>query len=46
MRGKTDWAYGIDAVANQFEHPDWNGFTFYDFIFPLFLFMAGTLTFI
>src|SRR5690606_5687662 len=23
------------------EHPPWNGFTFYDFIFPLFLFIAG-----
>ena len=22
-------------------HPDWNGFTFYDLIFPLFLFIAG-----
>lgn len=32
----------IDAVAAQFEHPAWNGFTFYDFIFPLFLFLAGT----
>ncbi|WP_025765298.1 heparan-alpha-glucosaminide N-acetyltransferase domain-containing protein [Dyadobacter tibetensis] len=31
----------VDAVANQFYHPDWNGFTFYDFIFPLFLFLAG-----
>ncbi|WP_229206958.1 DUF5009 domain-containing protein [Dyadobacter crusticola] len=36
----------IDAAAAQFEHPEWNGFTFYDFIFPLFLFLAGTsLTF-
>lgn len=40
MGGKTNLAF-IDAVANQFEHPDWNGFTFYDFIFPLFLFLAG-----
>ena len=23
------------------EHPEWNGFTFYDLIFPLFLFIAG-----
>ncbi|MFN8347241.1 MAG: DUF5009 domain-containing protein [Spirosomataceae bacterium] len=45
MRGKTDWVW-LDAIANQFEHPDWNGFTFYDFIFPLFLFLAGvSLTF-
>jgi len=23
------------------EHPEWNGFTFYDLIFPLFMFLAG-----
>lgn len=40
LHGKTglDW---VDAFALQFEHPPWNGFTFYDFIFPLFLFIAG-----
>ncbi len=31
----------VDALAMQFEHPQWNGFAFYDFIFPLFLFVAG-----
>jgi predicted acyltransferase len=31
----------VDAVAAQFEHPAWHGFSFYDFIFPLFLFLAG-----
>ncbi len=41
MKGKTDIPF-IDALASQFEHPEWNGFTFYDFIFPLFLFLAGT----
>ncbi|MEZ5324162.1 MAG: DUF5009 domain-containing protein [Verrucomicrobiales bacterium] len=40
LGGKTDLAW-MDAVAAQFKHPAWNGFTFYDFIFPLFLFMAG-----
>lgn len=35
---ELDW---VDAIALQFEHPAWNGFTFYDFIFPLFLFIAG-----
>lgn len=40
LHGKTDLAW-VDALALQFEHPDWNGFTFYDFIFPLFLFIAG-----
>jgi len=41
MGGKTDFSF-VDAVAAQFHHPEWHGFTFYDFIFPLFLFMAGT----
>lgn len=40
LHGKTDLAW-VDALAMQFEHPAWNGFTFYDFIFPLFLFIAG-----
>jgi predicted acyltransferase len=32
------------AIGNQLEHPAWNGFHFYDLIFPLFLFMAGVST--
>lgn len=40
LHGKTDW-WWVDSLALQFEHPAWNGFTFYDFIFPLFLFIAG-----
>ncbi len=28
-------------ISNQMEHPEWHGFTFYDLIFPLFLFIAG-----
>ncbi|MDA0195147.1 MAG: DUF5009 domain-containing protein [Bacteroidetes bacterium] len=40
MHGKTGIPL-IDRVAMQMEHPAWNGFTFYDFIFPLFLFIAG-----
>src|SRR5690606_11607298 len=40
LHGKTDWNW-LNAFALQFEHPPWNGFTFYDFIFPLFLFIAG-----
>lgn len=31
-------------VANQFTHPAWNGFHFFDLIFPLFLFIAGVAT--
>lgn len=40
LEGKTGWAW-LDAFALQFEHPAWNGFAFYDFIMPLFLFIAG-----
>lgn len=32
------------ALSLQFIHPDWNGFAFYDLIFPLFLFLAGVAT--
>ena len=32
------------AIANELTHPDWNGFHFYDLIFPLFLFIAGVAT--
>jgi len=34
----TPWAL---KVAEQFSHSEWNGFTFYDLIFPLFLFIVG-----
>jgi len=33
-----------NAFAVQMDHPDWNGFHFYDLIFPLFLFLAGVAT--
>jgi predicted acyltransferase len=29
------------SVAHQMTHTEWHGFTFYDMIFPLFLFIAG-----
>jgi predicted acyltransferase len=38
--GSPFWA----TIANQFTHPEWNGFHFYDLIFPLFLFIAGVAT--
>ncbi|MCF0053627.1 DUF5009 domain-containing protein [Dyadobacter sp. LJ53] len=41
LGGKTGFAW-VDAISAQFVHPEWHGFTFYDFIFPLFLFLAGT----
>lgn len=40
LGGKTDIGF-INVLSEQLEHPEWNGFTFYDFIFPLFLFLAG-----
>ncbi len=40
LKGVTGLVW-VDAIADQLEHPAWNGFTFYDFIFPLFLFTAG-----
>jgi predicted acyltransferase len=29
------------TISNQLHHTVWNGFTFYDLIFPLFIFIAG-----
>ncbi|MBN8789813.1 MAG: DUF5009 domain-containing protein [Terrimonas sp.] len=40
LKGQTSWQW-IDVIASQLTHPKWFGFTFYDFIFPLFLFIAG-----
>ena len=33
-----------EVIANELTHPAWNGFHFYDLVFPLFLFMAGVAT--
>jgi len=30
-----------EMLARQFEHPPWEGFRFYDLIFPLFIFVTG-----
>jgi predicted acyltransferase len=38
--GSSFW----EVLANQLTHPEWNGFHFYDLIFPLFLFLAGVAT--
>ena len=40
LEGKTGLSF-VDTISRQLVHPPWNGFTFYDFIFPLFLFIAG-----
>lgn len=29
------------GISNQLHHSPWNGFTFYDLIFPLFIFISG-----
>lgn len=34
------WGW-LTWLAGQLEHPEWDGFAFYDLIFPLFLFIAG-----
>ncbi len=36
----TGWPW-LATLKQQFSHTDWNGFTPYDLIFPLFLFIAG-----
>lgn len=36
----TGWSF-LEIWANQLRHVKWDGFAFYDMIFPLFLFMAG-----
>ena len=35
---KQPWA---ESLAGQWEHAEWEGFRFYDLIFPLFLFLVG-----
>lgn len=37
---KGDWPFSPTLVG-QFTHADWEGFRFYDLIFPLFLFLVG-----
>lgn len=34
----------LGQISHQLDHPEWNGFTAYDLIFPLFLFLAGVAT--
>ncbi len=36
----TNWAWA-ELIKAQLKHPAWNGFTFYDLIMPLFLFISG-----
>jgi predicted acyltransferase len=42
-KGKGDTIDAVGAfLATQISHSDWDGFHFYDLIFPLFLFITGT----
>lgn len=38
----TGWA-GWQVAHNQTLHSQWHGFTFYDLIFPLFIFLSGVV---
>ena len=51
-QNKTDWQIATNehlsfierlfvGISNQLHHSPWNGFTFYDLIFPLFIFISG-----
>jgi predicted acyltransferase len=39
--GLSLWERMSIGISNQLHHSPWNGFTFYDMIFPLFIFIAG-----
>ena len=52
IRNTEDWSIAtnghlsaiewvIIVISNQLHHTPWNGFTFYDMIFPLFIFISG-----
>ena len=42
MAGRHEPLAGAGAaIYHQFSHPTWEGFTFYDLIFPLFIFVTG-----
>lgn len=40
LTDSTGWRW-LEAINAEFEHPEWDGFTFFDLIFPLFMFLAG-----
>lgn len=40
LAGLNDWRW-LDWLSGQMDHARWHGFTFYDLIFPLFLFISG-----
>ncbi|MDP3150768.1 MAG: DUF5009 domain-containing protein [Ignavibacteria bacterium] len=40
LKDYTGWSWLV-MIAPQFDHVEWNGFHFFDLIFPLFLFLSG-----
>lgn len=40
LAGLTGWGL-FEWLESQMHHKEWNGFAFYDMIFPLFLFISG-----
>jgi predicted acyltransferase len=40
LASATDWNW-LDTLEKQFHHVSWEGFRFYDLIFPLFMFVSG-----
>ena len=40
LKNYTGWSW-VSWCSMQLEHVEWNGFHFYDLIFPLFLFLSG-----
>jgi predicted acyltransferase len=41
LKDYTGWGIFV-WLSNQLTHVEWNGFHFYDLVFPLFLFLSGT----
>jgi len=40
LKEATGWGWAV-WMSGMLEHVEWNGFRFYDLIFPLFLFLSG-----
>ena len=40
LHERNQWA-PLNWLHAELNHPEWNGFTFYDLIFPLFMFLSG-----
>src|SRR4051812_37596760 len=39
--GKVNHSHAVDVIVKQGDHVPWEGFHFYDLIFPLFVFIVG-----